>query len=268
MGKTKCALLDTDFISKLHITRKDDGNRFIDRVLELPGYQFVCHEQITIELARHNTSAKDWLKNHIDEGSIQRFTDKGLIENLRLFYGNNATLMYLHYLNHACNLFDSTFYDKFYGGMEQKLEVPDDEFAMKMVECDLAVGYDHNLGEIKTFLLQQVLQNCGDVQLYVFCSDDRKARSGLTYAGGVPSVSALASFYVVKERLGMDRIEAKLYFDSWMQFHRNSKQTSFKVYKATKEQQMVKMDGYEIFDRIYDGTIGMAIDGDLLLRNI
>jgi hypothetical protein len=52
MGKTKCALLDTDFISKLHIIRKDDENRLIDRVLELPGYQFVCHEQIAIELGR------------------------------------------------------------------------------------------------------------------------------------------------------------------------------------------------------------------------
>lgn len=48
MTKKKCALLDTDFISKLHITRKDDENRLIDRVLELPDYQFVCHEQIAI----------------------------------------------------------------------------------------------------------------------------------------------------------------------------------------------------------------------------
>ena len=40
----------------------------------------------------------------------------------------------------------------------------------------------------------------------------------------------------------------------------------FKVHKATKEQQLMKMDGYEIFDRIYDGSIGVAKDGDLLLR--
>ena len=76
MGKTKCALLDTDFISKLHITRKDNQNRLIDRILELPSYQFVCHKQITIELGRHNTSAKDWLKDRIEEGSIHKFSDK------------------------------------------------------------------------------------------------------------------------------------------------------------------------------------------------
>lgn len=32
---SKFALLDTDFISKLHITRKDDDNRLIDLVMEL-----------------------------------------------------------------------------------------------------------------------------------------------------------------------------------------------------------------------------------------
>ena len=68
MEKTKCALLDTDFISKLHITRKDDENRLIERILELQDYQFVCHEQITIELGRHNASAKDWLKSGLTYG--------------------------------------------------------------------------------------------------------------------------------------------------------------------------------------------------------
>ena len=267
MGKTKCALLDTDFISKLHITRKDDQNRLIDRVLELPGYQFVCHEQITIELGRHNTSAKDWLKDHIDEGDIQKFSDKELIQELRSLYGKNAISMYLYYLNNACNLFDSNFFGAYYSELEQKKELPDDEFAAEIVNSDSAVGCDNNLGEIKTFLLQQVLQNREDIQLYVFYSDDRKARFGLTYAAGVPSVSALSAFYVLKERLGIDKVEAKVYFDSWMKFHQSSKQTSFKVHRATKEQQLMTMDGYEIFDRIYDGTIGVAKDGDLLLRN-
>lgn len=268
MGKTKCALLDTDFISKLHIARKDDQNRLIDRVLELPGYQFVCHEQITIELGRHNATAKDWLKDHIDGGDIQKFSDKKLIQELRSFYGKNAISMYLYYLNNACNLFNSNFFGEYYSELEQKKELPEDEFTAEIVNCDSAVGCDNNLGEIKTFLLQQVLQNREDIQLYVFYSDDRKARTGLTYAGGIPSVSALSAFYVLKERLGIDKTEAKVYFDTWMQYHQNKQQTRFRVHRATKEQQLMKMEGYEIFDRIYDGTIGIAKDGDLLLRNI
>ena len=142
----------------------------------------------------------------------------------------------------------------------------DDDFAKEIEACDLAVGCDNNLGEIKTYLLQQVLQNREDIQLYVFYSDDRKARAGLTNAGGIPSISALSAFYVLKVRLGLEKAEAKVYFDSWMRFHQSSNQTSFKVRKATKEQQLMKMDGYEIFDRIYDGSIGVAKDGDLLLR--
>ena len=79
MTKKKCALLDTDFISKLHITRKDDENRLIDRVLELPDYQFVCHEQIAIELGRHNAAANRWLQRKITEGAIQKFSDGDLV---------------------------------------------------------------------------------------------------------------------------------------------------------------------------------------------
>lgn len=123
MMKAKCALLDTDFISKLYITRKDDENRRIDRVMELPGYQFACHEQITKELSRHNASAIDWLQNRMNDGTIQKFSDGRLIEELRSIYGKNAVSMYLYYLNNACNLFDSTYYEKYYGELEQKAGV-------------------------------------------------------------------------------------------------------------------------------------------------
>lgn len=268
MEKTKCALLDTDFISKLHITRKDDENRLIDRVLELQDYRFMCHEQITVELGRHNTSAKDWLKEKIDREIIQKFTDKQLIEELRQVYGKNAIPMYLHYLRNACNLFDSTFYGNYYAGLEQIRDISDDIFVTEIAKCDLAVGCDNNLGEIKTYTLQQVMQNREDIRVYVFYSDDRKARVGLAYGGGISSISALSAFYVLKERLGIEKEEAKVYFDSWMQYHQIKNQTSFRVHRATKEQQLMKMDGYEIFDRIYDGTVGVARDGDLLLRSL
>lgn len=41
----KIALLDTDFISKTHIVRTGADDHLIDRILELPGYEFYCHEQ-------------------------------------------------------------------------------------------------------------------------------------------------------------------------------------------------------------------------------
>jgi hypothetical protein len=32
------AILDTDFISKTHLIRKDDQNKMIDRIMEMQGY--------------------------------------------------------------------------------------------------------------------------------------------------------------------------------------------------------------------------------------
>ena len=50
----KIALLDTDLISKAHIVQTDADNHLIDRILELSGYEFYCHEQTVMELGRHN----------------------------------------------------------------------------------------------------------------------------------------------------------------------------------------------------------------------
>lgn len=49
------ALLDTDFISKTHSVQDDNGNHLIDRVMELPEYEFFCHAQIVTELNRYKT---------------------------------------------------------------------------------------------------------------------------------------------------------------------------------------------------------------------
>lgn len=224
MTKKKCALLDTDFISKLHITRKDDENRLIDRVLELPDYQFVCHEQIAIAF-------------------------------------------YLYDLENACRPFGETYYKQYYAKLEALRESSDEHFLEELARCDAAVGRENNLGEIKTYLLQQVLQSWQDIPLYLFCSDDKKARSSLANVGGIPCISAISSFYMLKERLGIERSEAKLYFDSWMMFHWGMGQTDFKVHRNTKEMQLIKMDGYEIFNRIYDGAVTILKNGNLKLRS-
>ena len=52
------ALLDTDFISQTHSVQDDGGNHLIDRVMELPEYEFFCHAQIVTELNRYNADVK------------------------------------------------------------------------------------------------------------------------------------------------------------------------------------------------------------------
>ena len=55
MANEKYALLDTDFISKMHLIRKDDRNKLIDKIMAMPNYTFYCHDQINDEILRHNT---------------------------------------------------------------------------------------------------------------------------------------------------------------------------------------------------------------------
>jgi len=83
MTKEKYALLDTDFISKTHLIRKDDQNKMIDRVMELPEYRFYCHEQIRTELARHDIGdSSEWLETKISDGSVHCISDEEIIDEL------------------------------------------------------------------------------------------------------------------------------------------------------------------------------------------
>ena len=67
MGEIKrSALLDTDFISKLYITKANDADRLIFRILSIPEFHFICHEQTKIELGRHNHWAAKWLNENDD----------------------------------------------------------------------------------------------------------------------------------------------------------------------------------------------------------
>lgn len=52
MANEKYALLDTDFISKMHLIRKDDKNRLIDKIMAMPNYMFYCHKQIVMLLEK------------------------------------------------------------------------------------------------------------------------------------------------------------------------------------------------------------------------
>lgn len=94
MQKEKYALLDTDFISKMHIIQKDAENHLIDRIMELPGYQFFCHSQIRIELSRHDDSGTvKWLEEKISAGKIKCYNDEEILNELEPVYGASATLL-------------------------------------------------------------------------------------------------------------------------------------------------------------------------------
>ena len=79
--------------------------------------------------------------------------------------------------------------------LELYIKMPIDYFMIEIANCDMTVEYGNNLGEIKTYLMQHVLQNQDNIQLYVFCSDDKGARAGISGTTGIPCISAISSFY-------------------------------------------------------------------------
>ena len=106
MTKEKYALLDTDFISKTHLIHKDENNRLIDRIIEMPGYKFYCHKQIKTELARHNIgNSPVWLEEKISSGTIQCIDDNEIVDELRTIYADSAEAMYANMLKNGCEAY-------------------------------------------------------------------------------------------------------------------------------------------------------------------
>lgn len=108
------ALLDTDFISKTHSVQDDGGNHLIDRVMELPEYEFFCHAQIVTELNRYNADAPIWLSKKIGAQKIKNYTDQEILESLSLVRGPLACATYTQMLKLACDAFSKDYFSEHY----------------------------------------------------------------------------------------------------------------------------------------------------------
>lgn len=100
----KYALLDTDFISQTYSVQ-DGSNHLIDRVMELPEYEFFCHAQIVMELNRYNADAPTWLREKIETQTIKSCTDQEILKTLTLVRGPLACATYTQMLKFACDAF-------------------------------------------------------------------------------------------------------------------------------------------------------------------
>lgn len=258
----RCALLDTDFISKLYITKIDESDRLLHRILSIADFHFVCHQQTCIELARHNQWASKW----IDEtSSVMVYTDRALIQLMANNFGAVAYGIYVTMLHRSCDIFSQTFFETYYTALENYLtdawgNYDLDEFVALIDICDAVIGQDNNLGEIKLYTMAQILERSGTEELYIFCSDDRKARYALSGQADMDCVSALASFYLAKKYLNMKKEHAQLFFDSWMQFHRERNQEHFQVYSVSGHQ-LERIPGQDILEMLYSDKLKLMKDG-------
>lgn len=199
----KYALLDTDFISKTHFIHGDTEKCLVDLVVEMPGYCFFCHSQIIKELSRHNQQAIGWLQHKISEQKIQCYTDEEILNELVKIRGDFACSTYTLMLKDACDAFSKSYFKEHYQTLENFDVVTStkQDYLETLQKADDEIGKHNSLGEIKSYVLLQLLSLLKGEQVYVFCSDDKAARNGAISFNNVRCISALSASDTIKPRL-------------------------------------------------------------------
>ena len=217
------ALLDTDFISKTHSVQDDGGNHLIDRVMELPEYEFFCHAQIVTELNRYNADTPIWLSEKIGAQKIKSYTDQEILESLSLVRGPLACATYTQMLKLACDAFSKDYFSEHYQALEEAdyAAISREDYLKELERLDIEVGKKNNLGEIKSFVLLQVLSVMLGEQIYVFCSDDKNARNGATNFEDVRCISLVSVFSRLKEESNWTLADAEPYIESLIAFYQD-----------------------------------------------
>lgn len=264
MEKKKIALLDTDFIFKTHISQSPTDH-LIDKVLLLPGYDFYCHGQIVIELGRHTADALQWLENKIQNHAIRCFTDEMILDELEKIYGASCCNWYAQFLKEACDAFGSDHFAEYYGSLQglDYAKISKTDFLTELAAADNNVGLHNSLGEIKTYVLLQALNILNGEQIYMFCSDDQKARVGITQFSNVRCISVLSAFLKLKNEIGLTKELAEPYRNSWLNYCAEHKQAAFRVLDATTTRRFCRVPCTQVLDEIYDDKFLVLGDGNL-----
>ena len=251
----KYALLDTDFISKTYSIRGKANDSLIDRIMELPEYEFFCHEQIVAELGNYHADAPVRLREKTGTKKIKICTDQDVLENLSLVRGPLACATYTGMLKSACDAFSRDYFSEHYQALEDidYMAISNEDYLKKLQLLDVEVGKKNNLGEIKSFVLLQVLSVMLGEQIYVFCSDDRNARNGITNFEGVRCVSLLSVFSRLKEEANWTMDNAGPYIESFIAFCREHHQTTFRVMEASEVRRMQRIPCRQVLQEIFEG---------------
>lgn len=270
MQKDKYALLDTDFISKMHIIQKDSNNHLIDRIMELPGYKFYCHSQIKTELSRHNISGSvEWLENKISIGQIKCYNDEEILYELENVYGPMTYGIYINLLQNACEAYSAGYFEDNFCEL-QKIDyskITKIQFLEKLgMDCD-NISTGNNLGEIKSYVLLQVLSILAGEQIYVFCSDDQNARKGIVSIGNAKCISVLSSFVRLKKECDFGQEEAKEYIKSWLDFCTTHNQKVFRVIENSEVLRMCRIPCEQVMREIYEDKFEETYTGHLRYKD-
>lgn len=268
MDRRKYALLDADFVIKTIISRKEDGCHLLDLLVADDSFSYVCHEITASEISVHDEcGASVWLKRAVDEGRIRMFSDDDILRLLCSSYGISGMEFYRDYLRTACDAMSTGLYSTHYGRIEEYDPVNGSALFLRLLQkCDNSAGHGRSLGESKVMVLLQTLRHFHPGRVYLFCSDDRRARAGMFSIARIPCKSVISIYWDLYAD-GVSKEEACEYFRHLKNYiTRNGADSgNIRVYSRTGNDQL-RLPCQQVFDEIFEGRFDSLQSGMLKYR--
>ena len=136
-------------------------------------------------------------------------------------------------------------------------------YLSELKKAELKIGKDNDMGEIKSYVLLQMLYYL-DENTCMIGSDDKKARQGIISVnpGGVfRCVSILSLFELFRLELKWDFETAKPYIDAVINFYGKYNQKTFKVCDYNTNFEKVSMR--KVFEDLFAGKFELLANGFL-----
>ena len=268
------AVLDTDFVIKACTVNKDSF--YLIDIIDLisSSLKKCCHEQICKELSVHNVDAYNWLKARFKSGEVRVYTDKEILDGLKVRYEISegvACRYYVNMLKKICKHHNPKLYKEYvhhlisYVSTDKSIS----EFLLFLKSEEISLGQGKGLGEVKDNLLVKYINICTLSKVYKFCSDDQNARfSILSYSSeydlDIKCYSPFSLFYIANKNKLVDKNILNNLFDSW-KFTCFGSQNIQIVKKINKSGELV----YEmvtpdfLYNNIINGEMVLLRDGYL-----
>lgn len=206
-------------------------------------------------IENYNADAPIWLSEKIGAQKIKSYTDQEILESLSHVRGPLACATYTQMLKLACDVFSKDYFSEHYRALEDAdyTAISREDYLKELERLDIEVGKKNNLGEIKSFVLLQVLSVMLGEQIYVFCSDDRNARNGATNFEDVRCISLVSVFSRLKEEANWTFEDAEPYIESLIAFYQDHHQTTFRVMEASEVRRLQRIPCRQVLQEIFNG---------------
>lgn len=204
-------------------------------------------------MGRHNWDASAWLAKKIKGMEVLSFTDAQILDNLESSMGTLACAAYTQMLKESCDSFSRGYFTANYqelADLDYKV-TSKEEYLVLLQRLDEEVGRHNSLGEIKSYVLLQMLAMTFGEQIYVFCSDDKNARNGVSNFEGVSCISILSVFLRLKKETGWELADAEPYITSLVDFCTTHNQMSFRVMEASDVSRMCRVPCRQVLEEVF-----------------